>query len=63
MGDDRRPRWHWDEMAAMRAELADAVEAAARVEATLRAQIEQLERDKAELLAALRLWQQRASLD
>ena len=55
------PTWHWDEMAAMRAELADAVEIAATVEAALRAEVQRLEREKRELAASVSFWQEQAA--
>lgn len=38
MGDERQPTWHWDEQAALRAELAEQTEAAAAEIARLRAE-------------------------
>lgn len=60
MGDESRPTWHWDEQAALRAELADQAEAAATVAAALRAEVERLEREKSELLDSLNFWRQQA---
>jgi hypothetical protein len=55
-----RPAWHWDEQAALRAELADQAEATAVVTAALRAELARLEREKAELEESRAFWQGRA---
>ncbi len=43
MGDASRPNWHWDEQAALRAELAEQAEAAAADVAALQAEVARLE--------------------
>lgn len=57
---DERPTWHWDEQAALRAELADQTEAAAFVAAALRAEVERLEREKSELVDNVNFWRKQA---
>lgn len=60
MGDESRPTWHWDEQAALRAELADQAEAAATVAAALRAEVDRLEKEKTELVENVAFWRRRA---
>jgi hypothetical protein len=61
VGDESRPTWHWDEQAALRAELADQTETAATVAAALRAEVARLEAEKAELLSNVEFWQRQAA--
>lgn len=51
------PGWHWDEQAALRAELAEQCETAAVIEAALHAEIARLEGENAELREALAIIQ------
>ena len=60
MGDESRPTWHWDEQAALRAELADQAESAATVAAALRAEVERLEAEKNELADNVNFWRKQA---
>jgi hypothetical protein len=60
VADESRPAWHWDEQAALRAELADQAEAAATVAAALRAEVERLEREKSELADNVNFWRKQA---
>lgn len=55
-----QPAWHWDEQAALRAELAEQAESAAVVTAALRAEVARLEREKAELEQSRAFWQDKA---
>jgi len=60
VGDESRPTWHWDEQAALRAELADQAESAATVAAALRAEVERLEAEKNELADNVNFWRKQA---
>lgn len=57
MSEPDRPPWHWDEVRALREELAEQQELAATVTAALRAEVERLERDKTEAVAQVAFWQ------
>jgi len=57
-----RPAWHWDEVRALRDELAAQTETAAAIAAALRAEVARLEREKEGLLAELASAQARAQV-
>jgi len=60
VGDEREPAWHWDEQAALRAELAAQAEAAAAIAAALLAEVERLEAEKTELVDNVNFWRKQA---
>lgn len=60
MADESRPTWHWDEQAALRAELAEQTEAAAAITAALRAEVARLEGEKTELVSNVEFWRKQA---
>lgn len=62
MDDAREPAWHWDEQAALRAELAEQAETAATITAALKAEVARLEGEKAELLTNIDFWRRQAEL-
>lgn len=60
MGDASQPTWHWDEQAALRAELADQAEVAAELAAALRAEVARLEAEAGQLRDNVEFWRGRA---
>ncbi len=54
MADAEHPRWHWDEVNALRMELAEQVEIAGAVAAVLQAELARLERENVALRQTVR---------
>lgn len=57
MDEPERRAWHWEEVRALRDELAALEETHATVTAALRAEVERLEREKAEAVGQVAFWQ------